>query len=91
MKTFLAVFLGTATARKRWDALPESGRKLRERSGMEAWHGWMAAHHASIVQAGAVTSAPALALVKTKLRVGALLYFPAFRPANLGLRPSTFI
>ena len=52
MKTFLAVYLGNAASRDRWLALNEAERKQREKAGMEAWHGWMTAHKASLVDSG---------------------------------------
>lgn len=52
MKTFLAIYLGSPSSRERWNALSEADRKQREKSGMEAWHGWMTANRASIVDAG---------------------------------------
>jgi len=37
MKTFLAVYIGTATAREKadWDAMPEAQRKQREQESVE--------------------------------------------------------
>jgi hypothetical protein len=52
MKTFLAVYIGSAASRERWMQLPEAQRKERERSGIEAWHAWMTRHKAAVVEAG---------------------------------------
>jgi len=54
MKTFLAVFTGSAAGRERsgWDALDEAKRAAREQSGMQAWGDWMAAHAAALVYTG---------------------------------------
>jgi hypothetical protein len=52
MKTFLAIYVGTAAGRDRWMALDEADRKQREKAGIEAWHGWMTTHKAAIVDAG---------------------------------------
>ncbi|MGA8259311.1 MAG: hypothetical protein WB783_03775 [Arenicellales bacterium] len=53
MKKFLAVYIGTAEARAKWDSLSAEERKRRERAGMEAWHKWVEDHKASIVEGGA--------------------------------------
>lgn len=55
MKTFLAVYTGTATAREKaqWDAMPEAQRKQREQQGMQAWGAWMQQHQAAVVVQGA--------------------------------------
>jgi hypothetical protein len=55
MKAFLAVYIGTATARERsgWDALGEDERKAREKAGMDAWMAWGEKHKAAIVENGA--------------------------------------
>jgi len=54
MKKFLAIYTGTASSPKRveWDAMEEGKRKKSEAAGMKAWHDWMAAHGAAIVEAG---------------------------------------
>lgn len=51
---FLAVYLGSKTSPKMaaWHALPEAERKVREREGMAAWHGWVEKHKAVIVEMG---------------------------------------
>ena len=52
MKKFLAVYIGTASAREKsgWDKMDETKRKGLEASGMKAWGDWMTAHKASIVE-----------------------------------------
>lgn len=56
MKKFLAVYIGTATAREKseWAKTtdPEKRRQM-ETAGMEAWGKWVAAHQAAIVDTGA--------------------------------------
>ncbi len=54
MKTFLAVYLGSASSpqRSNWDKLDETTRKAREGSGMKAWGDWMVTHKDSIVTQG---------------------------------------
>jgi hypothetical protein len=54
MKNFMAVFTGTVTSSKRaeWDAMDEGKRKALEASGMKAWHDWMTAKSAVIVETG---------------------------------------
>jgi len=53
MKTFLAVFTGTAADRAAWDKLDEATRKQREQQGIAAWHKWMTDHAADVVETGA--------------------------------------
>jgi hypothetical protein len=55
MKTFLAIYIGTAAARERsgWDALDEASRKERETAGINAWMDWGRAHAGAIVDQGA--------------------------------------
>jgi hypothetical protein len=53
MKTFLAVFLGTPAAMKRWDKLPARVRREREKEGMKAWHAWVARNAGSLCEPGA--------------------------------------
>ena len=52
--TYLAIFLGSKTSpqRQAWDALPEAGRKAKEREGMAAWKAWLDKHHDAIVSMG---------------------------------------
>jgi hypothetical protein len=52
-KTFLAVFLGSQAAMKKWDKLPAKVRDEREAAGMEGWHEWATKHAKSIVYMGA--------------------------------------
>ena len=54
MKTFLAVYLGSASSAQRsnWDKMDEATRKARESSGMKAWGDWMVAHKDSVVTQG---------------------------------------
>ena len=52
--TYLAVFLGSKTSRRRaeWDALSEGDRRAKEREGIAAWRAWVEKHQASIVGMG---------------------------------------
>jgi hypothetical protein len=52
MKKFLAIYLGTAAARKNWDSLNEAKRQELQRSGVEAWHAWVNANKTAIVEMG---------------------------------------
>jgi hypothetical protein len=54
MKRFLAVYLGSAEAPgwKQWQAMDDTARKARERSGIDAWMRWGEEHRASIVDEG---------------------------------------
>ncbi len=54
MKKFLAIYLGSkeSTAFKRWNAMGESERKARQRTGMEAWMRWSTEHEKSITDVG---------------------------------------
>jgi hypothetical protein len=52
MKKFLAIYLGTPEAFKKWTALDEATRKQREQAGMEAWMRWGRDHQKSIVYDG---------------------------------------
>ncbi len=55
MKKFLAVYIGTAEAFKKYQQKfsdPEQ-RKAREKAGMEAWMKWGTTHAKSIVDGGA--------------------------------------
>lgn len=40
MKNYVAIFLGSAEAIKKWDGMEESTRKQREKEGIAAWHSW---------------------------------------------------
>ena len=53
MKQFMAVFLGTESKVKQWNALDEKTRKDREQKGMAAWGAWMSEHSKSVVGTGA--------------------------------------
>ena len=52
MKHYLAVFLGSAAAMEKWNALPEAERQARGARGVEAWHAWVDRHRDSIVETG---------------------------------------
>lgn len=52
MKHYLAIYLGTAAGRARWDALPEAERSRREQAGMAAWQKWAVDNAAAIVAEG---------------------------------------
>jgi len=54
MKTFLAVYTGSANspARAKWDAMDAALRKERETAGIKAWGDWMMKHQAVIVTTG---------------------------------------
>jgi hypothetical protein len=52
MKKFLAIYLGTPDALKKWQDLSESERKQREQTGMKAWGDWMTQHKQSILVEG---------------------------------------
>jgi hypothetical protein len=55
MKTFLAIYLGSAAAstqRSSWERLDEATRSARQASGMKAWGDWMAAHKDAVVATG---------------------------------------
>src|SRR5262245_57754812 len=52
MKKFLAIYLGSGTARSKWNDLPESKRKELEASGMQAWFDWMTKNKSVIVESG---------------------------------------
>jgi hypothetical protein len=52
MKHFMAIYLGSAAARSKWETLSEAERKRRQAAGMEAWQAWGARHRASVVDGG---------------------------------------
>jgi hypothetical protein len=54
MKKFLAIYIGTAARRAQagWDAMDAAKRAELEAAGIRAWHEWMAANEASIVDSG---------------------------------------
>lgn len=55
MPRFLAIYIGTATAREKaaWDAMDPAKRQAREQEAMMAWGQWMQAHEEVIVDPGA--------------------------------------
>lgn len=55
MKTFLAIYLGSASspARERWDALDEASRETQEAAGVAAWAKWGEAQAGAIIDHGA--------------------------------------
>jgi hypothetical protein len=54
MKTFLAIYIGTAeaAAKSGWNELDEGSRKAREQQGMQAWGDWGIRHKSAILQMG---------------------------------------
>lgn len=54
MKTFMAVYIGTAEAlgQSGWEKMDEAKRREREKLGMEAWMQWGEENRASIVDIG---------------------------------------
>lgn len=54
MKKFVAIYTGSADARRRsdWDDLDAATRKQREESGIQAWMDWGTRHAAAIVDQG---------------------------------------
>ncbi|MBZ0233045.1 MAG: hypothetical protein K8M05_12005 [Deltaproteobacteria bacterium] len=53
MKTFLAIYTGTAEKLEQFKQLPEEERSRRETAGVKAWMEWGARHAAAIVDDGA--------------------------------------
>jgi hypothetical protein len=55
MKKFLAIYIGTASARERsqWTQLSETERNAREQAGIDAWMAWGHKHADAIVDQGA--------------------------------------
>ena len=53
LKNFLAVFIGSEAAMKKWEKLPAKTQQEREAAGMKAWHDWVAKNKKSIVFMGA--------------------------------------
>lgn len=53
MKTYLAVYLGTTAAMKRYEKLPAKTRREREAQGLEAWHEWARKNARSLLDMGA--------------------------------------
>src|SRR5688572_8086678 len=54
MKTFLAIYIGTAEAfeKSNWNARPEAQRKQIEQEGIRAWGEWMSKHRQAVVVQG---------------------------------------
>jgi transcription antitermination factor NusG len=54
MKKFLAIYLGSMESFEKsgWSKMDERKRKDMEASGISAWHGWMTANKAAIVDNG---------------------------------------
>ncbi len=54
MKTFLAIYTGTADSFEKsgWNKLDAERRKARESEGFQAWMAWGRKHAASIVEQG---------------------------------------
>jgi hypothetical protein len=52
MKNFLAIYLGSAASRERWEKLDEATRNDRVNAGMRAWGSWVDTHKAAIVVMG---------------------------------------
>jgi hypothetical protein len=52
MKTFLAVYTGSAAGMDAWKALDPAQREARERDGMSAWKAWAEKHQPAIVEQG---------------------------------------
>ncbi len=52
MKTFVAVFLGSAAKMDAWKQMDEAERKPKEMAGMQAWQAWMQSHANAIVDEG---------------------------------------
>lgn len=55
MPRFLAIYIGTATAREKaeWDAMDAAKRQAREQEALMAWGKWMQAHESAIIDPGA--------------------------------------
>ena len=52
MKSFLAVYIGSAEAMARWQALSEAQRSERHAAGFKAWGEWAERNKACIVDGG---------------------------------------
>ena len=52
MKTFIAIYLGSASAIAEWKKMDEDTRKRQEKAGMEAWKNWVSANQKTIVDPG---------------------------------------
>lgn len=53
MKTFMAVYTGSADAIAKWSAMPEQELRERQAAGVKAWHAWVERNKGSIVETGA--------------------------------------
>ena len=52
MKKFMAIYLGTAAGREKWQGLAEAERNKHQQAGFEAWMAWGTKHQAAIVEHG---------------------------------------
>jgi hypothetical protein len=52
MKTYLAIFTGTAAAMEAFGKLPPTEIARKQAEGSKAWHAWAEKHQASIVAMG---------------------------------------
>jgi len=52
MKKFLAIYLGSAAGMDAWKKMSDEERKPKEAAGVQAWHAWVAANKAAIVDMG---------------------------------------
>jgi hypothetical protein len=52
MKKFLAIYIGSLSAREKAEHKATDDDKLRDQRGMEAWGNWVAANASSIVDHG---------------------------------------
>jgi hypothetical protein len=53
MKNFVAIYLGSPAAKKRWEAIDEKTRNERTKTGMGQWMEWGTENSKSIVDEGA--------------------------------------
>src|SRR3569833_2461095 len=52
MKTFLAIYTGTAASMSNWGNLSEEERRKREQAGIAAWHAWAEKYKDAILDIG---------------------------------------
>lgn len=52
MKTFLAVYLGSAAGMDAWKKMDEAQRKPLEAAGVQAWHAWVKTNEKAILDSG---------------------------------------
>lgn len=75
MKTFLAIYLGSASALDKWQSVDEKQRALKEKAGMEAWQRWAKVHEIAIVDQGSplgkTKRISATGIADTKNEIGA--------------------